>query len=47
MYQSRTILALALANSVSALLPANPGRVAKVHMCIDANQRPNANDCRR
>ena len=33
MYQSRTILALALANSVSALLlPANPGRVAKVHM---------------
>ena len=30
---SRTILALALANSVSALLlPANPGRVAKVRM---------------
>ena len=34
MHQSRTsILALALASSVSALLlPANPGRVAKVHM---------------
>ena len=33
MHQSRTFLALALANSVSALLlPANPGRVATVHM---------------
>ena len=33
MHQSRTFLALALANSVSALLlPANPGRVATVRM---------------
>ena len=33
MNPSRILLALALANSVSALLlPANPGRVAKMHM---------------
>jgi len=41
MYQSRTILALALANSVSALLlPANPGRVAKVHMAATEPAAP-------
>ena len=38
---SRTILALALANSVSALLlPANPGRVAKVHMAATEPAAP-------
>ena len=38
---SRTILALALANSVSALLlPANPGRVAKVRMAATEPAAP-------